>query len=298
MALDSINAAKRPVGWAVDILVVANACNDDTHTVLADYQERQTDELLLDLTWFAEPVPGKSHALNSALPMIDADLVFLEDDDQTVADDFLVNVCAVADQHPETSMFCGRLLPNWNGDEPLWIREDVPYRIQPCPIPNYDPGTKEHFLSEMDILPSGGNLILRPDIFKRVGSFSTELGPKGHNLAGGEDTAFIKKALTHSERLYYAPQILQSHFVDQNRLKIGFLIRFAFQRTSAVVSLNESFNHIPKYVWRKLINHIASTLFTFNQDKRRFYLIRTAATLGEIKGFAIRMAGHKAASVD
>jgi glycosyltransferase involved in cell wall biosynthesis len=296
--LDSINAAQRPVGWTVDVLVVANACTDDTHAVLVDYQERQTAESLLQLTWFAEAIPGKSHALNSALPKIDADLVFLEDDDQTVSDDFLVNVCAVTDQHPETSMFCGRLLPNWNGDEPSWIREDVPYRIQPCPIPNYDPGTQGHFLSEMDILPSGGNLILRPDIFKRIGSFSTELGPKGHNLAGGEDTAFIKKALSHGERLYYAPQILQLHFVDQNRLNIGFLIRFAFQRTSAVVSLDETFNRIPMYVWRKLVNHIAITLFTLNHDKRRFYLIRIAATLGEIKGFATRMFGHKASGVE
>ena len=32
--LASLNAAARPPGWAVDILVAANACGDGTHAML------------------------------------------------------------------------------------------------------------------------------------------------------------------------------------------------------------------------------------------------------------------------
>ena len=36
-ALRHLNEARRPPGWAVEILVVANACTDATHELLARY---------------------------------------------------------------------------------------------------------------------------------------------------------------------------------------------------------------------------------------------------------------------
>jgi hypothetical protein len=41
----------------------------------------------------------------------------------------------------------------------------------------------------------GGSLVLRQGVFNRVGKFSIQLGPKGHNLAGSEDSDFMQRAL-------------------------------------------------------------------------------------------------------
>ncbi len=275
------------------MLVVANACSDTTHALLEDYQARQSADDHLPMSWFAEPIPGKSYALNSAIPRLRADLIFLEDDDQRVADDFLVKLCEVVDKQVEYSLFCGRLLPDWTGDEPTWIRQEGPYRIYPAPVPNYDLDGEARCLNDQDDLPSGGNLALRAHVLQRVGLFSTVLGPRGHNLGGGEDTAYIKKAMALGERIYYEPAMLQYHYVDPQRLKLGFLFRLAYKRTFAVMRMGAPVGFMPRYVWRKLATHIAACLFTFNQDKRRFHLIRCAATLGEIRGFAERMSHRR-----
>ncbi len=289
--LDSLNAADRRSDWAIDILVVANACSDRTHELLAEYRRRQAKENWLPLRWIVEEQPGKSYALNSGLKCVESDLVFLEDDDQRVAPDFLACVCSAAETYPEATMFCGRLLPDWVGDEPRWIREDGPYRIYPGPVPEFDAGPKPMQLSLQDVVPSGGNLIMRLDAIRRVGDFSNDLGPKGHNLVGGEDMAYIKNALALGESLMYVPEILQYHYVDKSRLKLGYLLRLAYRRTHAVVRMGPRIRSFPPYVLRKLFTYLMAMVFTLDADRRRFFLIRTVAIAGEGLGLVERLMG-------
>lgn len=287
--LASLNHAERPIGWQINILVVANACSDRTTLLLEDYANRQMADDLLPLCWLAEPTPGKSYALNSGLKQLSADLVFFNDDDQTIDKTFLVELCRVSDTKPEYGIFCGRLLPDWTGNEPDWIRGNGPYRIYPAPVPNFDLGCHARRLTDNDDLPSGGNLMLRAAVINKTGEFSTELGPHGHNLGGGEDTAYIKKAMSLGEHIFYAPSMLQYHYVDPERLELRFLLRLAYKRTFAVMRMGEPIRFIPRYVWRKLATHLAHSLLTFRADKRRFHLVRAAATLGEIRGFWSRV---------
>lgn len=282
--LQSLNSASRPVNWEVGILVAANACTDETHQLLDSYPEQAAENKWLSLEWFAEPVAGKSFALNSAIPRITSDLVALVDDDHRVPEDFLVNICSVADTQPDASLFCGRILPDWDGTEPGWVHADGEYKIYPPPIPYFELGEMAHFVSGDEITPGGGNLFVRREVFGRVGEFSTELGPRGHDLGGGEDTAYVLKALAQGERLYYMPDIVQYHYVDPERLKLSFLMRFAYQRTFAAVRLGPGTGKMPAYVWRKLATYGINALFSFGSDRRRFYMTRTAAALGEIKG--------------
>ena len=79
--LDSLNRAKRPPGGA-EILAVANACTDDTHALLEAYARSPGDRL--PLRWIAEPTPGKSRALNRAIPEIGTKLTAFVDDDHRV----------------------------------------------------------------------------------------------------------------------------------------------------------------------------------------------------------------------
>lgn len=280
--MQSLNLASRPVDWEVGILVAANACTDETHQLLDAYTDQVVKKGGISLEWFAEPVAGKSCALNSAIKRVKGDLVALIDDDQRVAKDFIVNLCILADRNQDASMFCGRLLPDWDGTEPSWMHHG-PYKVYPQPIPHYEPGLIARFISE-DEYPPGGNLFMRHGVFDRVGKFSTDLGPQGHNLGGGEDAAFILKALSLGERILYSPDVVQFHYIDPARLELGFLMRFAYQRTFAAVRLGTGTGKVPAYVWRKIATYGISALFSFGTDRRRFYMIRTAAALGETRG--------------
>ncbi len=284
--LASLNQALRPQSCTVGILVVANACTDGTHAFLDAYVRRAPQKNELPLRWIAEPVPGKSYALNRAIRELDGDIVAYVDDDHRVDASYLAGICRAAHAHPDATMFCGRILPDWDGREPLWARDTGPYRIYPLPVPQYDLGPAGRRIGPEGKFPGGGNLVLRREVFARVGGFSTDLGPKGHDLLGGEDSEFVLRALTAGETLRYVPEILQYHYVDTARFSLGYVLQKSYQRSRSVARIHHADGSIPRYLWRKLGGYLGSAVFSLNWPRTRFYLVRLAATLGEIRGMA------------
>ena len=287
-ALDSLQSARRLKGWRFNVLVIANACTDATHTVLeAEKKASSADSSRLALDWLAEPRPGKSFALNTAIPRIrSSDIVTFVDDDHRVDENYLVEICRAADTHPDVTMFCGRILPEWDGTEPSWVHDEGPHKIRPLPIPRSDGGPVPRELTHDDATPGGGNLFLRGGVFDRVGEFPTELGPHGHDLGGGEDSVFVERALSRGERIMYIPEVLQHHYVDRERLKFNYILRKAYQRARSTVMTQYVRTGVPAYQWRKLWQYIISAVFTVSPARFRFYLVRVATTLGEISGLS------------
>jgi FkbM family methyltransferase len=283
-ALASLNAAARPPGWEVEILVAANACTDGTHALLERYRREAPACDGLALEWFAEPRPGKSFALNSAIPRIAAELVTFVDDDHRVDPGYLAGVCRAADTYPEATMFCGRILPDWDGSEPAWVHDEGPYKIRPLPIPRADAGPVPKPVTVDDPTPGGGNLFVRRGVFDRVGRFSADLGPHGHDLGGGEDRDFVLRAFAGGETMQYAPDVVQFHYVDPERLRFGYVLRKAYQRSRSVARGDATLEAVPRYLWRMLGEYAAGASLTLSPAKRRFYLVRAASTLGDIRG--------------
>jgi len=285
--IHSLNTAQHPKTWAVDILVVANACTDNTHVFLDKYRSRQSEQDCLPLEYFAEPTPGKSHALNAAIPRLMAsDVIAFVDDDHRVDTRYIEQICKAADEHPDATIFCGRILPDWDGDEPAWVHDLGPYAVYPLPVPRYDLGLAPRPINHNGPLPGGGNLALRTGVFERIGNFSTQLGPTGHDLGGGEDSDFMFRAINAGERLQYIPDILQHHYVDLERLKLSYLMRKSYQRSRSVTQIHsQGSSAVPRHLWRKLSTYIWKTVTSLYWPATRFYLVRTAATLGELSGF-------------
>lgn len=292
-ALRHLNEARRPPHWTVDVLVVANACSDGTHALL---ESRASDDFAsksaiglpaLPLRWIAEPEVGKSHALNRAIPEIASELVAFIDDDHRVDSSYLQAVCEAATTYPDAEILCGRILPDWDGSEPDWVHDTDIYRIYPLPVPRYDLGDAPIASPEEKAIPGGGNLIVRTRLFQRVGGFSTGFGPKGHNLAGGEDQEWVRRALALGATVHYVPQIVQYHFVDPARLKLAYLVRKAYERSASVTRMTEASLRsvlVPRFLIRKVAQHFVLAATSISRRRRRFYLVRTAASLGEIKG--------------
>lgn len=284
-ALHSLNMARRPHGWQVDVLVVANACTDNTLKSLKEFREKNSDGL--HINGIEEPTPGKSHALNRALPIIASELVAFVDDDHRVDSEYLANVCTAAEAYPDAEMFCGRILPDWDGSEPAWVHEKSVYRIYPLPVPRFDQGETPLRLTPEIAIPGGGNLFLRVEWLSRIGLFSTELGPTGHDLEGSEDLDWVLRAQAIGARLQYVPNVMQYHYVDLERLRLGYLIKKAYKRTVSTTSVKVApgGKRIPRYLYRKLVEYVFSAMTALGSDRRRFYLVRTAAALGEMKGY-------------
>mgnify|MGYP001166022977 FL=1 len=283
----TLNSARRPTGWAVDVLVAANACRDDTHDVLERHCAQVEARGWLPLRWFAEPVPGKSNALNSALPRVGSELIAFVDDDHRVDAGYLEAVCRAADRHPEADLFCGRILPDWDGREPAWVHDDGPYRIYPLPVPRFDQGDEPFELTPDRAIPGGGNLAVRTATAARIGPFDTAMGPTGHDLGGAEDLDWVLRGQRLGARLRYVPDMVQYHYVDTARLTLGYVMKKAYKRTASTVRLeaDEGRTSVPRYLYRKLAEYALLACTAVGASRRRYYLVRTAAALGEFAGY-------------
>jgi GT2 family glycosyltransferase len=283
--LQSINKSIIPTQDTIAILVVANACSDDTLELLQDYQRQQHSKQLLPIEFTEEPKAGKSYALNKALTLIPDGWVCFIDDDQRVDENFFRSVIDAIKNYPDTTLFCGKLIPDWTGQEPAWVHEKGAYKIAPLPIPECDLGEDQLILTEKNFIPSGGNLIIERNVFERIGDFSETLGPTGHNLVGSEDTDLVLRALEGNEKLRYIPDIVQYHYVDPLRFKLHYLVIMNFQRNRSVsLSQHHASTWVPKYLWLRLGQYSTGVLFSFNASRIRFYLTKTAAILGQIVG--------------
>lgn len=288
--LTSLNAAKRPT-MPVQILVAANACTDDTVVRMQAYGAHQAVNGGLPLRMIEIATPGKSHALNRAISEIKTELTAFVDDDHRVDENYLVAIEKAAQTWPDAGLYCGRILPDWDGTEPTWVHDEGPYRIYPLPVPRYEQGKEPKTITaEEGPIPGGGNLVVRRHVFGLAGQFSNELGPHGHDLGGGEDSEYVLRALTRGVRCQYVPNMVQHHYVDAERLRLGYLLKKAFQRTRSTSRIHGT-GQVPLYMWRKLAEYGFYSVFSLSWAKRRFYWIRTAATLGELQGH--RESGHR-----
>ena len=289
-ALASLNAARRPA-LPVQIMVAANACTDDTVARMTAYQARQTDQGWLPLRLIEVSTPGKSHALNHAIPKIDTELTAFVDDDHRVDENYLIAIVQAAQAWPDAGLYCGRILPDWDGNEPAWVHDEGPYRIYPLPVPRYDQGSAPKTITaEEGPIPGGGNLVVRRHVFDLAGRFSTELGPHGHDLGGGEDSEYVLRVMARSVRCQYTPDMVQHHYVDTERLRIGYLLKKSYQRTRSTSRIHGN-GRVPLFMWRKLAEYGFHSVFSQSWAKRRFYWVRTAAALGEVQGR--RESGHR-----
>lgn len=291
--LDSINRARRPDEGA-EILVIANACTDETHRVLESYVQNIGERL--PLRWIAEPTAGKSHALNRAMSEIHTPLTAFVDDDHRVDENYLVAIEEASKTWPDAGLYCGRILPDWDGTEQAWVHDTGPYRIYPLPVPRYDLGAERRIITaEEGPIPGGGNLVMRRHVFGLAGQFSTELGPHGHDLGGGEDSEYVLRAMARGVRCRYTPDIVQFHYVDPERLKLTYLLKKSYQRTRSTARIHGA-GSVPLYMWRKLAEYCFHSVFSLSWAKRRFYWVRSAAALGEISGH--RESGYRGKGLD
>ena len=297
----SILAAEFPANFSVGLFVVANGCTDDTEMLLRSWEDNKAYFGNVAFRWKSVPELGKSVALNRSVTDIRSPVVAFIDDDHRVHHKYFEAIHDAINHFPDIDLFCGRILPDWDAREPSWVHDKGPYRIYPLPVPRYEQGDEIGPLSETASTPGGGNLFMRTKLISRVGEFKTDLGPVGHNLGGAEDIEWVRRAVAQGTKIYYVPEATQYHYVDTQRLTIRYLMKKAFERTSSTIKVipqaeSNIDRRIPIYTLRKSFVYGVKALSSLSAARRRYYLVRTAAALGEVDGFRYRasVARHQA----
>ena len=268
-----------------EILVIANACKDNTTQILDRYAEVFRQLAGPPLRWLAEPIPGKSMALNLAIRESKGETLCFIDDDQYVDGTFFQALFVTLARYPEYEIFCGWMAPDWDGSEPAWVHETGKFHIGIRPFPEYDLGPNAFEIKPVNKLPSGGNISVRRSVFNRIDGFSTDLGPQGHNLMGGEDIDFVRRAVQAGARILYDPTIRQKHAVEAERMATLYMMRKSYLRSLSNAMMNtDAPRSVRPYMVIKVAQHALLALFSLRGSHRFYYLIRLAAAFGELRG--------------
>lgn len=280
----SLNAAKRLREWRINILVIANACTDSTHLFLDEYPH-VNEEGGLPLRWYSEAMPGKSHALNKAMPLVEADIVAFVDDDETADPDWLCAYERLIEAH-NPDAFGGRIevlfedpWPAWLSDELLGFLGRLDWSDRTMPLT--DPSTPLYT----------GNFGFRRALCEHMGRFAHTRGRMGHENNGGEDVDFYRRLLAAGFKVWWTPAALIRHRIQAVKLNRGYFLDLHYRlgRTEAIRKRGAGSRLPPRYFFGQLLRACVAVWRDFRAGRRNATLRRemnVAYFLGRIIGWA------------
>lgn len=216
--LEGVSKLEIPSGMNWELIVVNNNCSDHTDTVIAKYQRH------LPLKRIFEPAQGLSHARNAALDAALGTHIIWTDDDVLVDPQWLCAYALAFQRWPDAKVFGGKVLPWFESDPPYWLRENLQmlggyYALR-------DFGDDERELGHPDC-PYGANLAFRTEALKKY-RFNPNLGRKGNNLSGGEETEIINKLREGGAQVVWVSGSIVQHFLPTSRMTLRYLREYHF----------------------------------------------------------------------
>lgn len=219
LTLKSLADAERPKGLDLSVTVVDNNSTDDTKAVVEEWNGQ------IELLYLFEPRQGKSRALNTGIENAQSDLVGMIDDDEEVADDWLVEIARVfLNRWDEVDFIGGRYTPRWEAPPPSWLP------AQCTGVVGFsNPGEEElpYGGSFKGMMP-GGNAVVKLSALREVGAYNEQLGPVGKDLMGCEDDDMYHRLLDAGKRGLYCPKLAIYHRVPRYRLTKKYFRKWCY----------------------------------------------------------------------
>jgi glycosyltransferase involved in cell wall biosynthesis len=200
-----------------EIIVVDNNSTDDTRAVAESFCCRYPN-----VRYCFEGKQGVSRARNRGWKEARGDYVAYVDDDCEVPKQWLAVAKRIIEQQAPT-VFGGPYYAFYNSPKPRWWKE------------RYDLDFSRKYRETAGLLPSGkyqdgGNMFIQRSALARIGGFNLDFGPKGQDLAYGEDTLMhieIREMIPE-QRSYYAPELYVNHLVRAEKMSLRWLLRSGF----------------------------------------------------------------------
>ncbi len=289
-ALDSLAQVEVPPGLDVEVVVVANACTDDTGRVVA----AKAGALGYPVLAIEEVQANANVARNRGVRAARGGIVALVDDDVQVERGWLRGLMEVYEHYP-ADLVGGRVELAWEAVErPAWFaprHEKLLARMS-----RGDAVLELHRRGDV----VGANMSFRREAFDALGGFRPGLDRSGTRLLGGGDIEFTQRALQRGFRVFYAPGAVVWHWVSAERITRPYLAAVAYGQGEARVYMD------PKLSAWRAARTVASAALRFlgnvpvglfhraRRDRRREVdaLIRRSVSLGKLVG-SLRWLAHR-----
>ena len=235
-----------------EVIVVDNGSTDATGAVIA----QAAAAFPVPLIGLVESMPGKSRALNAAIPIAHGAILALTDDDVLVAPDWIATVRKIFSGSP-VALVGGRVDPNWERPAPSWLRfeENGQYGPLSSPLALLHYGETQELGTRTAV---GANMAIRADVLALLGGFAPDLGRRRGTLLCGEDHDLCQRAVASGLRCEYRPELRVRHWVPAERASFRYYWRWFFWSGITQAQMSERLD--VRHFWGRLLRSPISAL--------------------------------------
>lgn len=204
-----------------ELLVVNNGSTDNSARILEQTGWRP-DGFSVRVVY--EPRLGLSNARNRAIAEAQGEYLIFLDDDETPHTDWLVEYeRTIRNYRPDA--LGGRIEVLFEGTRPAWLQDELMGFI----------GQLSHGLEPCQLtLPNtpifGGNFGFRREVFSSIGGFDADLGRRGSDNSGGEDTEIYRRLVDAGKCVRWAPAAVIFHRIESPKLHKRYFLDLHYRQ--------------------------------------------------------------------
>jgi glucosyl-dolichyl phosphate glucuronosyltransferase len=188
-----------------EVIISDNGSNDDLSSVIERARNR------LRINYLRRESPGKSRALNAALRLAKGDLIVFTDDDVLPQSEWLAQLNAAANRHPDGNIFGGLIEVNLE-KVPLWIKRS--HNLMGLLTSAHNHGDTDTIYSYGQY-PFGPNMAIRRNLLADLSTpYPENLGPGTKYPVGDESVFFMKFSEPGARDRVFVPAAKVYHEIE------------------------------------------------------------------------------------
>lgn len=267
-----------------EFLVIDNASTDDTAAILADKSWRFPGP---EVRMVREEKLGISHARNRAIAEARGEYIIFIDDDETPDPDWL-RAYESAIQQARPDALGGRIeLMFEDAERPAWLSDELLGFLG-----KLDHGKVQHQLTDSETPIFTGNCGFKKSIFDDAGLFNVDLGRRGGDNTGGEDTEMYRRLVEAGYSVWWAPGAVINHRIQVGKLRRQYFLDLHYRegRVEGLRARGKRSRIPPFYLYPQLWRAARSALEVWRSGGRNATLrkeMNAAYFVGYIFGWAL-----------
>lgn len=238
--LEGLSKLRFPAGRPAEVVLVANACRDNTEQVGREWAARMP----VPMKVVVEPEPGLSVARNRAVREAAHDILIFTDDDVLVDQGWVLALLDIYDTRGErVGVVGGRVELWWQAvQRPDWLPKKYEWLLA-----GHDGGDEVRELDGPHLF--GANFSFRREVFDRAGPFRKDLGRKGNSLGTLEESVFMSGAIRAGYRIFYTPHAHVKHWVLPERVNQKWFEKLLYVNARQRVRTYDGINAVRWIKW-------------------------------------------------